>query len=103
MKQTIDKNTVLVASDNQVSADLSADAAENIVVLGLNDGIYYELKEVAARIWELVQQPRSFQEVLDKILEEYEVSTEQCERDLLALIESLSSRGLLEIKASSAV
>jgi hypothetical protein len=88
----------LVASQDQVSADLSSDLSGQVVILGLKDGIYYELNEVGARIWNLIQQPRSVQSIIDTLLEEYDVSAAQCEADVLTLAEDMAGRGLIEIK-----
>ena len=98
MNNNLNRNSVLVASRDQVSADLSSNTSGSIVILSLKDGMYYELKEVAARVWDLIQQPRSIQAVLDTLLEEYEVEAGRCEADLIALAEDLSKRGLVQIK-----
>ena len=98
MNNSLNRNSVLVASSDQVSADLSSNTSGSIVILSLKDGMYYELKEVAARVWDLIQQPRSIQAVLDTLLEKYEVEAGRCEADLIALTEDLSKRGLIEIK-----
>ncbi len=98
MKNHLNKNSVLVASQDQVSADLSSESAESVVILNLKDGVYYELKEVGTRVWSLLQQPISLQSILDKLLEEYEVDAERCEADLLALTENLARYGLIEIQ-----
>ncbi len=98
MNNNLNRNSVLVASRDQVSADLSSNTSGSIVILSLKDGMYYELKEVAARVWDLIQQPCSLQAVLDMLLEEYEVEAGRCEADLIALAEDLSKRGLVEIK-----
>jgi hypothetical protein len=87
-----------VASQNQISADLSSDLPGNVVILSLKDGIYYELEEVGARIWSLIQKPCSIQVILDTLLKEYEVDAQRCEADLLALVEEMTKRGLIEIK-----
>lgn len=100
MKTNLNKNSILVVSQDQVSADLSSDIAESVVILNLKDGVYYELKEVGTRVWNLIQQPRSVQSVLEKLLEEYEVDTERCERDLLVLAENLAKVGLIEIQST---
>jgi hypothetical protein len=98
MNNSLNRNSVLVASRDQVSADLSSNTSGSIVILSLKDGMYYELKEVASRVWSLIQQPTSIQAVLDALLEEYEVEAGRCEADLIALAEDLSKRGLVEIK-----
>ena len=101
MKNSLDRNSVLVASRDQVSTDLSSDTSESTVILNLKDGMYYELKGVAVCVWNFIQQPRSIQAVLDTLLEEYEVEAGQCEADLIALAEDLSKRGLINIEIDS--
>jgi len=92
------KKSVLVAGKDQVSAALSPDLPGNVVILGLKDGIYYELEEVGARIWSLIQKPCSIQFLLDTLLKEYEVDAQRCEADLLALAEDMAKRDLIKIK-----
>jgi hypothetical protein len=89
---------VLVASPQQVSTELPDARGTQTVILGLRDGVYFELNEVGARIWQLLQQPRSLASVLAVLLEEYDVSAAQCEADVLALAENMLNRGLLEIR-----
>ena len=99
MKTKLSKTSVLMASQNQVSADLSPElCGDEVVILDLKEGTYYELSEVGARIWTLMQQPRSIQAVLDTLIEEYDVAPQQCEEDVLALVEDLARHGLVEIK-----
>jgi hypothetical protein len=42
------------------------------------------------------------QEIRDAILREYEVSSEQCERDLFTLLGELSAKGLVEVRDAAA-
>lgn len=98
MKTALNKNSVLIASQDQVSADLSSGMAESVVILNLKDGVYYELKGVGAHVWNLIQQSCSVQSILEKLLEEYEVDVERCESDLLVLAENLVQFGLIKVK-----
>jgi len=84
-----------VAAKEQVSCDLAGEAA----MLNLKNGVYYGLDPVGARIWNLIQQPRTVSEVLQILLEEYEVDAERCERDLLELLQNLAAEGLVEVTA----
>ncbi len=95
---TIERESVIVAGRGQVSADLGAGLSGQAVILHLNDGVYYELNEVGAHIWKLIQEPRSVAAVLESILSAYEVSAERCEADLLALLRELLARDLIEIR-----
>jgi len=71
--------------------------ASETVILQLKKGVYYSLDRVGSRIWELLQRPWGFGELREMLLAEYEVEPEQCERDLLALLQQLEGAGLIEI------
>lgn len=87
------ESTVVVARE-QVSCRLAQEA----VVLGLEAGVYYGLNPVAARIWELIQSPTTVSKVRDTIVEEYDVTPERCEGELLALLADLAARDLVQVQ-----
>jgi len=89
----ISERSTIVVTKDQVSCDLSGEAA----ILNLKAGVYYGLNTVGASIWKLLQEPRSVKEIQDAILEEYEVDPDQCARDVLELLQELSTNGLVEI------
>jgi len=86
-------NSIVVATKDQVSADLSGEAA----ILNLKSGVYFGLNAVGASIWKLIQEPRSVNEINDALVQEYDVDPDQCEKDLLALLEELLSKELIEV------
>ncbi len=94
MTTTISKDTTVVATPEQVSSDLAGES----VILNLKTGMYFGLNEVGASVWNLLQQPRSVTDICTQILEEYEVESEQCERDVLTLLHELIESDLIEIK-----
>jgi hypothetical protein len=98
MDAPLSSSSVVVASKDQVSTNLSGEA----VILGMRDGVYYGLDPVGARIWELVQAPCAIDDVASAIATEYDVSRERALADLLALAGQLMERGLLEIVAAPA-
>lgn len=71
---------------------------DEMVLLGLEDGIYYGLNPVGAFIWEQIKEPKSVEEIRDAILEEYDVEKSECEKDLLDLLQHLSEKGLIVVK-----
>jgi hypothetical protein len=71
------------------------------VILDLKSGIYYGLDEVGARIWALLQEPRQVNEILNALLEEYDVDLPRCEIDLIGLLRQLRAVGLVEYAAES--
>lgn len=82
----------VVATKEHLSSDLNNES----VILNLKSGVYYGLSAVGASVWNLIQQPRTVSEIQDALLEKYDVEPEQCERDLLALLQELEAEGLIE-------
>jgi hypothetical protein len=94
LKHAVSGQSIVVVAQDQISCDLAAEVA----ILNITSGIYYGLNTVGTRIWKLIQEPRTVHEIRDALLEEYEVESERCERDVLALLQKLASKGLIEIK-----
>jgi hypothetical protein len=92
-KLQIESGARIVAVADQVSCDLAGEAA----ILNLKNGVYYGLNSVGAFIWNLVQQPKSIDEVKTAVLKEYDVDATQCEADLLLLLADLKENGLIEV------
>jgi hypothetical protein len=93
MPLTLD--SCVVASDDQVHTSLGDEA----VILGLQDGVYYGLEAVGARVWALVSLPRRVSEIVALLVEEFDVSAERCEQDVLALLGDLSERRLIRLES----
>lgn len=74
------------------------DVEDEVVILGLKDGVYYGLNPVGAFIWNLIQKPKTVAEIRDAVLKEYDVEKEVCENDLMELLTELSDKGLVEVK-----
>ena len=85
--------TVVVAKD-VVSCDLVEEAA----LLNLKDGVYYGLNPVGARIWNLIQEPREVGEILEILLDEYDVERDTCQNDLIELLGQLIDKELVTVK-----
>ncbi len=94
----VSRDSSVVATSEQASSELEGEA----VILNLKSGLYYGLNPVGASIWNLIQQPRTVSEIRSVILAEYSVSPEQCERDLLALLQQLEAQGLIEVSNEAA-
>jgi hypothetical protein len=96
MDDIIDLTTVVAASTNQVAGALEEG---DLAILNLKDGIYYGLNSVGSRIWALIQSPISVKQIRDTLLAEYEVDIDVCTRELIALLNNLSSKDLIEVHA----
>jgi hypothetical protein len=58
----------------------------------------YTLNEVAARIWELIDGKRNMGQIRDRILQEFEATSQRIERDLSKYIGELEDIGAINIK-----
>jgi len=58
----------------------------------------YTLNEVAARIWELIDGKRKIREIKERIIEEYEVTPEEAEKDLLVHLQQMEKiKAVIEV------
>ncbi len=94
----ISRGSVVVVAKDQVSCDLTGEAA----ILNLNDGMYYGLNEVGARIWSLLSEPITVSRIRDELEREYDVDSERCETDLVTLLSQLQEAGLIEVRNEGA-
>ena len=81
---------------------LVGELPEETVLLAVKTGEYYDLNEVGARMFTLVQQYSDLDEVVGVLIDEYEVEEERLRTDLHSLIDRLSTLGLLQLRDGSA-
>jgi hypothetical protein len=91
----IARGDVLRAAERQVWTDLGGE----IAILDLTAGQYFGVAGVGARVWELLQEPRTLTELCSTIVAEYDVSAAACEADVSEFLESLIDRQLVRITA----
>jgi hypothetical protein len=87
-------SAVIARTNKSVHCDLE----DEVVILGLEDGVYYGLNPVGAFIWNFIQEPHTVTEIRNAVLEEYEVKKDVCENDLQELLADLEEKGLIEVK-----
>ena len=87
--------TIVKAIDDQLCAQFTDG---ELVILSLSSGTYYGLNSVGAHIWQLLQQPRTIDEITKILIEEYDVERCCCEEELLALISDLDFHELVIFK-----
>lgn len=96
MPERVPLDASVVATERQLSTTLG----DEVIILGLDDSMYYGLTATGARIWELVQTPRTIDDILSVITAEFEVDRERAEADLQPLLADLQARGLVAITRS---
>lgn len=86
-------SSVVAVTSDQVSTDLGAET----ILLSMQSAVYYGLDAVGSRIWQLMRAPIRVSEIRDTIAREYVVELERCEADVLAFLQQLAAKGLIEV------
>ena len=69
-----------------------------MVLLDMNSENYFGLDAVGTDIWQAMQEKETLQEVLEVLLEQYEVEEDVLKKDLVAFVEKLQESGLVEVE-----
>lgn len=75
---------------------LAASVDDDLVMMSIQAGSYYNIGGVGTLVWELLAQPRSLDELIDGVLADYDVERERCASDIGAFVERLVSLNLIE-------
>lgn len=89
----ISLNTVVSHRKDIDTTDLNGD----IVMMDLEKGKYFSLNGVGSRIWTLVEEPVQVGKVVDSLLEEYDISRDECEKNVLEFLDKLESEQIIVI------
>ena len=84
---------IFSVADGISSAELDGEA----VLLNVNSGQYFKLNEIGARIMSLVQRQTSLGTIRKSLLEEFEVESEQLERDIILFLSDMTEHRLIRI------
>ncbi|MEL6441763.1 MAG: PqqD family protein [Cyanobacteria bacterium J06621_8] len=89
---TIKRTAIYQTSPN----NLYSEVADEAVILDIDSGVYYGLNSVGVDVWQWLQQPRTEAQIIDRLLAEYDVSREQANLDIRAILEEMLSAGLIK-------
>jgi len=76
---------------------MARQVGEETVILDLASGTYFGLDPVGARLWQLMEAGKNLAEICEAMLDEYEVSRGDLERDTINLVEDLMARDLISL------
>lgn len=83
-----------IKRNNEVFA---SEIDEEVVMMNLKTGKYYGMDAIGSRIWELIEEKIQVKKVIETLLEEYDVSEEQCRKDVLAFFDELNAQNLVDV------
>jgi len=74
---------------------ISSKMDNEVVMMSVEKGNYYGLNRVGSEIWEKLTEPITVAGLCDKLMQEYDVEKEQCEREVMAYLEKLVTEGVI--------
>jgi len=78
------------------SVDLmEAELGDELVALDPKAGTCFGFNSVAASVWRLLDEPKTFEQLQQGLLEEYEVDPAECSNELQRLLGDMSSKGIV--------
>jgi hypothetical protein len=77
---------------------LSAEFDQETVLMSIDAGAYYGLEGTARSIWEILETPLTFSDLMDRLAEEYKVSPETCAADVERFLGEMDREGLLRVE-----
>jgi len=90
----MDANTKVCQSREIDSADLNGEK----VMMNLDKGKYFALNLVGSRIWEVIKEEIYVKDIINILLEEYDVDKATCERNVLDYLGVLKNEELITVK-----
>lgn len=89
----IDKNTIVEKREDIVTADLDG----NVVMMSVENGKYYGMDEIATAIWKNIEQPIRVEQLVHILMDEFDVSEEQCQKDVITFLTKLYNEILIKV------
>jgi len=83
---------------SRVQNMLSTELDQETVLMSIDAGAYYGLEGPAQRIWEILETPLTFSALVDRLVEEYQVSPETCAADLERFLGEMEREGILRVE-----
>lgn len=76
---------MFVRSPNALWTELDG----QFMLMNIEDGSYYEMAGIGGVIWQMLETPRSEAEIVDAVVNKYQVERERCAQDVRAFLEKL--------------
>ena len=79
-------------------ATVFTDLDDTIVMMDVEEGQYYELDQIGARIWTLLETGRSVADLCDALSAEFDVDPDTCRRDTLEFLQTACTMRIVHIQ-----
>jgi hypothetical protein len=92
--QQITLNQILVRNEGNIVSDMGGEK----VMLSVNNGKYYNLGEIGGQIWDLIERPITVTEIVQLLINKYDVEQVDCVNHVTSFVEHLLEEGLIRLE-----
>lgn len=85
---------LIVQDLNNIVSDMGGEK----VILSIENGKYYNIGIMGGQIWDLIKEPVSIWHVIEALLQEFDVTREMCEEQVLSFLSHLLEERIIHIK-----
>ncbi len=78
-------DTMVTRSEEPVAVELD----RSVVMMSVDQGMYFGLEGAGPRIWALLERPRSVRQLCEALMEEFAVDAEVCRREVHTFLREL--------------
>ncbi|MFX3632365.1 MAG: lasso peptide biosynthesis PqqD family chaperone [Candidatus Pristimantibacillus sp.] len=89
--QHIVEDQLVVRAEGFLVSDMGGDK----VMMSVKDGKYFNLGQSGGRIWELLAEPTTCNQIVEQLCSEYEIEKSECQQQVSAFLEQLAEQGLI--------
>lgn len=92
-EEKILRETVISKKTGFITADLDGEKA----MMSVEEGKYYGLNSVGSRIWELLDRPITVEDLVEKLMQEYQVDEDTCFREISIFLNKMGQERLISL------
>ena len=91
----ITKTSIILKKEKEF---ISSKMGSELMAMDMDSGNYIHFNEIGSLIWEYLDNFNTITDIAEKLVQEYDISLEDCEQAILKLIKHLKSLDLISIK-----
>ncbi|MBN8837092.1 MAG: PqqD family protein [Sphingobacteriia bacterium] len=94
---TLSEQTVIQRNDTRF---LCSALGDEMVMMDMENGDYIGINNVGTDIWSILEKPASIKDIVNHLLTGYDVSEEQCTKEVHAFLIKMHEQNLLIINST---
>ena len=67
----------------------SSEVDDEAIMMNINNNSYYTLDNIGNTIWQMLETETSCEKICDKLVQQFDVTKEQCQKDTLTFLNQL--------------